>query len=139
MDTTAAPTTAAARSAVPVSRWRVAIGAGLVAAVATTSIASIARASGAALEVGGEPIPLYAFAQLTLLAAIVGGGIAVLLARRSTQPRRSFLRFSVALTALSIVPDLAVDSTVGTKFVLAFTHLVAAAVIVPQLAKRLAG
>jgi hypothetical protein len=43
---------------------------------------------------------------------------------------------TVALTALSIVPDVIADATVGTKFVLALTHVVAAAIIVPALACR---
>jgi hypothetical protein len=44
----------------------------------------------------------------------------------------------VILTALSIVPDVLVDASVAAKFVLAATHVIAAAIIVPALAARLA-
>lgn len=44
----------------------------------------------------------------------------------------------MALTALSIVPEVVVDATAGTKLVLALTHLVAAVIVIPALANRLA-
>ena len=52
--------------------------------------------------------------------------------------RNTFLRVTVALTALSIVPDVIADATVGTKLVLALTHVVAAGIIVPAIASRVA-
>ena len=45
---------------------------------------------------------------------------------------------TVALTALLLVPDLMVEATAGSKVVLALTHLVAAAIIIPAIASRLA-
>jgi hypothetical protein len=43
----------------------------------------------------------------------------------------------VTLTALSLVPDLIVGATAGSKTVLMLTHLVAAAIAIPVLARRL--
>jgi hypothetical protein len=47
------------------------------------------------------------------------------------------VRVTVALTALSIVPDVIVDADVATRLVLGLTHLIAAAVVVPMIARRL--
>jgi hypothetical protein len=38
---------------------------------------------------------------------------------------------------LSFVPDVIVDATTATKLVLITTHLVAAAIVVPAIARRL--
>ena len=43
----------------------------------------------------------------------------------------------MALTAVSLVPDVLADATAATKLVLGLTHLVAAAIVIPTLAKRL--
>lgn len=117
--------------------WRhglVAVGA---AALATTAVAAMARAVDVPVEVGGETIPVPAFALLTLVFGVVGVLIAVGLARWTHHPRTAFLVTTVALTALSLVPDLTADATAATKVTLMLTHVVAAAIIIPQLAKRL--
>jgi hypothetical protein len=43
----------------------------------------------------------------------------------------------VALTALSLVPDVLADADTSTKAVLMVTHLVAAAIVIPAVARRL--
>ena len=115
---------------------RAAVAAGVIAACATTATAGLARAAGLGVAVGGEPIPLYAFAQLTLIDAVIGAALAAVLARRTRSPQQTFVRVAAALTALSLVPDVVVDATVGTKVTLAATHLIAAAIIVPVVARR---
>jgi hypothetical protein len=70
------------------------------------------------------------FAQLVLVAGLLGS----VLARRVG--RRTFLRVTLVLTALSCVPSLALGATAYDKLGLVLTHLVAAAVIVPRLAAR---
>lgn len=89
------------------------------------------------LEVAGEAIPLPGFFQVTAICVAVGVLIARVLARRAADPERTFLRTTVALTALSFVPDLTADATTATKVVLIATHLVAAAIVIPALAARL--
>jgi hypothetical protein len=116
--------------------WRVGVLSGLVAAAATCLVVAIARAGDVAVAVQGERIPLLGFAQFTMVGALLGIGLAKLSARRAAHPRQMFVRVTVALTALSIVPDVVVDATVGTKSVLALTHVVAAAIIVPAIASR---
>ena len=117
--------------------WRTGLVAGLAAAVATTLTALVADAAGVSLAIAGEQIPLVGFAQLTLVGALVGIALGSVLARRARRPRTTFVRTTVALTALSIVPDLVADADVATRSVLGLTHVVAAAIVIPAIARRL--
>jgi hypothetical protein len=119
------------------SLWKAGLAAGAVAAVATTAVAGIAHAAGVDLEVSGEAIPLAGFAQMTLLFTVVGVLIARTLRSRSAQPRSRWLAVTGALTALSFVPDLTAQADTGTKLVLMLTHVVAAAIVIPTIARRL--
>jgi hypothetical protein len=65
--------------------------------------------------------------------------LAAVLARRARLPRGTFVRTTVVLTVLSLVPDLVVDAAPATKVLLMATHLVAAGIVVPALARRLGG
>ena len=111
--------------------------AGAIAAVTTTAIVLIAHAAGEDVAVGGEQIPVVAFAQFVLVGTLIGIALARVLSRRARRPRSTFVRTTVALTALSIVPDLVVDASSGSRLVLTLIHVVAAAMIVPTLAARL--
>lgn len=117
--------------------WTAAGVAGLIAAAATTLVAAAARAVDIALDVDGEPIPLLGFAQLTLVGALIGAVLATVLRKRATAPRRTFVVTTVVLTALSIVPDVLIEASAASKLVLAFTHVLAAAIIIPPVAARL--
>src|SRR5690348_15257877 len=109
---------------------------GLAAAAATTVVAAAVHAAGVSLEVGGETIPLAGFAQMTFLGAVIGGLLLAGLSRRSADPRTRFIQIAVVLTALSCVPSVALPSDVGTKITLVGLHLLAAAIIVPVLARH---
>jgi len=120
--------------------WRTGLSAGLVAAAATTAVAAAAGGLGVSFETApGEAIPLLGFGQLTLFFTVIGVVIARVLGRRARQPRATFLRTTVALTALSLVPDLLLHAGPATKLTLIATHLVAAAIVIPALAGRLGG
>lgn len=129
------PTTTEARTT---PLWRTGARAGLAAAVATTAVAAVATGVDVPLEIDGEQIPLLGFAQLTLFCTAIGVVLAKALARWATRPQRTFLAATLALTVLSVVPDLAVTATAATKVVLIATHLVAAAIVIPAVARRLA-
>jgi hypothetical protein len=133
--TTATDTTTRPRAT---SLWRAGARAGVVAAAATTAVAAVALAAGVPLEVDGEQIPLAGFAQLTVVCTVVGVLLAVGLRRWASDPHRTFTATAVALTGLSLLPDLAVPASVATKAVLMTTHVVAAVVVIPALAGRLA-
>lgn len=108
-----------------------------VASTATSAVAAAGFAAGIGLDVSGAPIPVSGFAVLTAVCSLVGVLLAAVLARRARHPRRTFVRTTVALTALSLVPDLAADATSATRVLLMVTHLVAAAIVVPAVARHL--
>lgn len=110
--------------------WGRGLATGFVAAVVVTAVAGVFQASGHALEVTDGAVPLMGFAQMVLLSTVVG----IVIARHTS--RSTFYRVAVALTALSCVPDLALGDGVLSKAGLVVTHVVAAAIIVPRLARR---
>jgi len=59
------------------------------------------------------------------------------LSRTARRPRSTFIRSTAVLTVLSLVPDLVADAAPATKALLMLTHLVAAAIVVPAVARRL--
>jgi hypothetical protein len=132
------------RTATPrrATRIRPLLGAGVlataVASGATAAVAAAGHAAGISLDVSGAPIPVSGFAVLTAVFSLVGLVLAVVLARFDRRPRTAFVRTTVALTVLSLVPDVIADATSGTKMLLMLTHLVAAAIVIPAVARRLA-
>jgi hypothetical protein len=125
-----------AEAAAP-SLWRSGAVAGVAAAVATTAVAALAQAIDVPVEIGGEEIPLLGFAQLTLFFTAIGALIAKGARRWSSHARTTFVRVTVALTALSLVPDVTADATTATIVTLMLTHLVAAAIVIPRLADHI--
>ncbi|MEV0570284.1 DUF6069 family protein [Dactylosporangium sp. NPDC050588] len=117
------------------------VGTGLVAIAlasgATTVVAAAGNAAGISLDVGGAPIPVSGFAMLTAFFSLIGLALAVVLSYKARRPRRAFVRTTVALTVLSLVPDVTADAATATKVLLMLTHLVAAAIVVPAIARRL--
>jgi hypothetical protein len=110
-----------------------------LASVATPIVAAAGRAAGIGLDVGGAPIPVQGFAVLTAVFSLVGVALAAVLSRTARLPRIAFVRTTVTLTVLSVVPDVIVDAAPATKALLMLTHLVAAAIVVPAVARRLDG
>jgi hypothetical protein len=109
---------------------------GAVAAAATTAVAAVADAAGVPLAIDGETIPLLGFAQLTLIGAVIGGLMAAALGRWTARSRQWFVGTAVLLTALSCIPSVTTPPDVATKIVLVATHVLAAAIIVPALARQ---
>ena len=101
-------------------------------------VAAAGQAVGLSTAVGGAPIPTSGFAVMTLIFAVLGLGIATALRWFAGRPRTAWIRTTVVLTALSFVPDLLVDAAVSTKLLLIVTHVVAAAIVIPAVARRLA-
>jgi amino acid transporter len=128
------PTSAAQRPQL----WKQGVAAAAVASVATTVLAAVASAAGISFaDSTGASIPIPAFAQLTMVFSLVGVGMAAVMARRARRPRSTFVRTAVALTALSFVPDLTFGFDAGSAATLITLHSVAAAIVVPTLARRL--
>ena len=133
--TSAAPAPPAGRQPV----WKRGAAAAVGAAVATTVLASVASAAGVSFaDSTGASIPIAAFAQLTLVFSLIGVGGAAVMARKARRPRSTFVRTAVALTALSFVPDLTFGFDAASAVTLITLHTVAAAIVIPTLARRLA-
>jgi hypothetical protein len=114
------------------------IAATAAASIATSLVAAAGNAVGISLDVAGAPIPVPGFASLTAIFSVIGLALALVLARTARSPRTAFVRTTVVLTALSLVPDVLVDAATATKLLLMVTHLVAAAIVIPVIARRLA-
>lgn len=114
------------------------VAAAAVAAAANAVAAGLARAAGVDFEVaGGESIPVAGIAFVTGVLSLVGVPIAVALARWSRRPATAFVRTTVALTALSLVPPFLAGADAATTTTLVLLHLLAAALVVPALAAAL--
>jgi len=124
-------------------RLRGLVGTGLIATlaamVATTLTAALAQAVGVDFEVpdGGEAIPLPGFAVVTGFFSVVGVLIAAALLRWSARPAERFVRTAVTLTAISLVPPLLSEADPATTAALLGLHIVAAAVMIPTLARSI--
>lgn len=114
---------------------RATVTAGFFAAAVTTTGAGMLRAAGVPLSVHGE-IPLAGFAQFTFIGAVLGGILLAVLIRRNGSPHRSFIGISAGLTALSSVVPAIFAETTASKIALVTLHLLAAAIIIPMLARR---
>ncbi len=113
---------------------RTTVSVGALAAAVTTAGGVALRAAGVPLAVHGK-IPLAGFAEITLIAAIIGGMLLALLNRRSSVPRQRFVQVTTGLTATSCALPAAFADTTASKVALVGLHLVAAAIIVPVLAR----
>jgi len=131
------------------SVWKHGIAAAVAAAAVTTGLAYVASKAGVSFAVPAHPelppIPPLGFTELTLVFSLIGVGLAAIMARTARRPRSTFVRTALALLALSVVPDFVAipplmipDFDTATSFTLAALHLVAAAIVIPVLAGRLA-
>lgn len=137
----ASPTQLQFLSRVPI--WVVAVGALLVAALATEAYGLVARAVGVDFLVGSfgsapAEIPVTGLFTTVLIDGSPGIVLALALARWAKHPRATWRRTAWTLTALSMVPIAFVEASVTTQIALALAHLVAAAIVIPTLATRLA-
>jgi peptidoglycan/LPS O-acetylase OafA/YrhL len=123
----------------PRSLWRTGALAGVVASVATVAVTAVARALDVSVEASpGKSIPIPAFPVFTLFFTALGVLLAQAISRRARRPRRTFVVTTVALTALSFIPDALLSTDAASKVALVTSHLVAAAIVIPALAARLA-
>ncbi len=129
---TAAPTATAAKPLIIAG-----LTAAAVATAATSAVAAAGESAGISLAVGGAPIPVAGFATLTAIFSVVGLALALVLARTTRRPRTAFVRTTIALTALSLLPDVLADASASTRMLLMLTHLVAAVIVIPAIARRL--
>lgn len=124
--------------------WLVSVLAGVTAAVVTELYGLAARAAGVPMAAAGvgaataEPVTVGMFAMGTLICTFWGTVLAVLLARYASRPARAYAWAATALTAISLsAPLTARDTATSTMLMLALSHLIAAAIIIPAVTRRL--
>jgi hypothetical protein len=129
----------------PIPVWRVGAQVGVVAAVATELVGTVARAADVPMRAGNPgahtatKIALLGFAEPTLMCSAIGTVLAVVFARRARRPAHTFAVTTIVLTAISLIsPALAGATSLATKATLVTAHLVAAAIVIPTLIRRLA-
>jgi uncharacterized membrane protein YoaK (UPF0700 family) len=115
---------------------------GLAAAVAAAAlnaaVAAVARAAGVDLEVtGGEAVPVSGIAFVTAVFSVVGVVLAAALRKWSDRPVQWWWRTTIALTAVSLVPPFLAATDTATALTLVLLHLIAAALVVPVVARTL--
>jgi hypothetical protein len=122
---------------------------GAVAALAATAATVLTGAAARAVDIpmqvaagadeAARDIPLWAYAQITLISTVVGTLLAFALNRYARRPARTFVVVTTLLTVISFVgPVTAQHATTATRVVLELTHVIAAAIVIPPLAARLA-
>lgn len=130
----ARPAGSAARKSV----WLHGLGATIAASAVVTVLAVAASAAGVSFETASGTIPVLGFAQLTAFFSLIGVAMAAVMARVARHPRRTFVVTTVVLTVVSLVPDVTFGFDAASAVVLMLLHVVAAAIVVPVLARRLA-
>jgi hypothetical protein len=108
---------------------------GVLAAAVTTAAAAALRAGGIPLAVHGK-VALASFAQVTFVAAVIAGVLLGWLNRRSAAPRQRFFQITIGLTVPSLLVPAAFADTTASKIALVGLHLIAAAIIIPVLARH---
>jgi hypothetical protein len=124
----------------------VSLAAALIASIATEAYGLVARVAGVPMAAGTpgahatQPIYVGMFAMGVMICTFWGTVLALLLARFAKQPARTYVRTTVALTILSLADPLAAGggTAISTRLTLAGGHLVAAAIIIPIVTRRLA-
>ena len=124
--------------------WQVSYLAGLAASVAVEVWGLAARAIGVPMRAAGlgshhaGPVTVGMFALGTMVVTFWFTFAVVLIARFAENPKRTYLRTALPLLALSLaVPLTAADTATSTKLTLAVAHLIAGAIIIPIVARRL--
>ena len=125
--------------------WQVSYLSGLAAGAVTEIWGLAARAAGVPMKAAGlgahhaTAITVGMFALGTMVVVFWFTFVTAAIARFSRRPARLYVRITVPLALLSVlVPGTAADTAVSTKLILGVAHLLAAAVIIPCVAYRLA-
>jgi heme A synthase len=124
--------------------WLTGAAAALAGSVATELYGLAARAVGIPMEAGSigadtpDPVTVGMFAMGTVICTFWGTVLAMLLGRFAKNPSRTFVWAAVVLTVLSFTTPVGAGATAAsTKVMLCAAHVLAAAIIIPMLARRL--
>lgn len=120
--------------------WQIGLAVGLVAAAAGIVVYAAARVAGVPMELtevfedqfARMPVLNMAWAAL-LDGALPGTVLAALCRRWAARPRLSFIMLTAVGFLASFVLPVTSDASTATKAVLSFSHMAAAAIIIPPL------
>ncbi len=124
------------------------LGATVAAGVAAEAWVGLMRAAGVDLQIGdpfGDPsdtmaLPVGACATSIVMCMALGIALAVGLNWKARRPAYTYVVVASVLTFVSLgAPLVSAGASAGTKLTLIVAHLIAAAVIVPLVARCLAG
>ena len=116
--------------------WKTGAVAGVAAAAVTTAFAAALEALGVRFEIGGEAIPLLGFAQMIILATIIGTILAVVARPQGVAPPPHLRRHDGGADRAVVRPRHHRRRHGGTRLTLALSHVVAAAIVIPALASK---
>jgi hypothetical protein len=109
----------------------------LAAVTATGVLAAGAGVAGVDLVVDGGELPASGIAFVTGVFSLAGVVLAAVLLRWAERPADLVVRITVGLTVLSLIPPLLRAEGAATTVTLVVLHLVAAAIMIPALARSL--
>jgi len=148
MTTTLTTETTTTRTRAPYGRLLlVNLGATVAAGAAAEAWVAIMRAAGVELRVGDPfgdassamALPTGACATSIVMCMVLGTALAVGLNWKARRPAHTYVVVACTLTFVSLgAPLVAAGTNVGSKFTLIVAHLIAAAVIIPLVARCLA-
>lgn len=118
--------------------WWPGVGYAALGAVTATAVATLALIAGVSLDAGGTQIPILGFTQLAFIFSMIGVAIAAGCRRWSANPAQTFVRVTLVLLAVSLLPDaFTTGFDTATRATLMVTHLAVAAVVIPGITSRL--
>jgi Family of unknown function (DUF6069) len=118
--------------------WKTVAAAALAAAAATEALVALSGAAGNTVAIQGAELKPGGCAVMVVICVAVGAALLAGVRRWASSPARTWVRTTVGLTALSFVPDLAVsDTSTSSRLVLMTAHAVAAAIVIPAVARKL--
>jgi hypothetical protein len=118
--------------------WKAVAGTALAAAVATEALVALAGAVGSNVAIQGQELKPGGCTVMVLLCMVAGAAVLAGVRRWATNPQRTWVRATIALTVLSFVPDLTVpDTSTSSRIALMTAHALAAAIVIPAVARRL--
>ena len=148
MTTTLTTETTTTRTRAPYGRLLlVNLGATVAAGAAAEAWVAIMRAAGVELRVGDPfgdassamALPTGACATSIVMCMVLGTALAVGLNWKARRPAHTYVVVACTLTFVSLgAPLVAAGTNAGSKFTLIVAHLIAAAVIIPLVARCLA-
>lgn len=127
-----------ARTAQTAGIWKAVGAATLAAAAATEALVALARARGIEVAINGNELKPGSCAIAVLMCMVAGAGLLAAVRRWAASPAHTWVRATIALTVLSFLPDVTVpDTATSTRIVLMAAHVLAAALVIPVVARRL--